>query len=147
MHLRSSIVVGDQNSSILSRVPTQGSGTRAIVGNLESLRETSSIDSQSFSSIESEMEHYGNDPNALTLRKGKLTENPYHVPRKEMEFKVKLTFWYQNTFGAEIYEDPLGRYVFKNIEHRTHLLCLTTKKICIWVKMECAMRLQGILSR
>lgn len=116
MRLRSGIVVGGQDSSVLSRVPTQGSGTRSIVGNLESLRETSSTDSQSFSGTESEMESYDN---ASTLRKGKFTENPFDVPSRHMEFKVKLTFRYQNVYGAEIYEDPLGRYVFKTIEHRT----------------------------
>lgn len=118
MHLCSCTIVGEQNSSIISRVPTQGSGTRSI-GNLESLRENSSTDSQSFSSTESEMEHYVNAPNASNLRKGKFIENTFDVPIREMEFKVKLIFQYENTFGTEIYEDPLGRYVFKTIEHRT----------------------------
>ena len=102
MRLRSGTVVGDQNSSGISRVPTQGSGTHSILGNLESLRETSSTDSQSLSTSESEMENNENNPIASTLRKGKFTQNPFDAPSKEMEFKVRLAFRYQNKFGADI---------------------------------------------
>lgn len=37
----------------------------------------------------------------------------------EMDYEVALSFLYTNTYGAEIYKDPLGRYTFKSVKYRT----------------------------
>ena len=47
MHLRSERHIGATNAEIASKISTQGSGTRSVVGNLESILECSSSDTHS----------------------------------------------------------------------------------------------------
>ena len=52
-------------------------------------------------------------------RKGKMPMNPFNELADELEYEIALMFVYTNVYGAEIYEDPLGRYTFKSVEHKT----------------------------
>ena len=119
MNLRSGRFLGTRTSDIASLATTRENGTRSI-GNLESIPESSSSDSQfdTFSQVGSEMEH-NVDEITEKLRKGKFTDNPFNDPEGEKDCVVSLTFQYYNTYGAEIYKDPLGRYVYKTTEYRT----------------------------
>ena len=125
MHLHLRTVLGGLNASAASRVTTQGSGTHSV-GNLESIQEGSTTDSQSdtFSTFGNEMDHDANasdlgDRKASTWSKGKMRDNPFDDPIEEMDFNVMLIFQYENFFGAEIYKDPLCRYAFKTADNRT----------------------------
>lgn len=125
MHLRSGTILGRPNSSAPSKVTTQGSGTRSI-GNLENILEGSTTDSQSdtSSTLGSEMDHGPKtrdleERKASSWSKAKMRENSFEDPLGDMEFKVMLTFQYENVFGTEIYLDPLDRYAFKTVDNRT----------------------------
>ena len=105
MNLRSGRVLGSRASDIASQATTREIGARSV-GNLESIQEGSSTDSQSdtFSQGESKM---GNnvDMNQDRMRRGKFTDNPFDDPNGEMDFNVQLTFQYINAYGAQMYKD------------------------------------------
>ena len=118
-------MIGRPNANAPSRVTTQGSGTQSV-GNLETIQEGSTTDSQSdtYSTVGSEMDHdaNGNVPGRRepsTFSKGKMCDNPFDDPHGEMDFNVQLLFQYKNAFGALIYKDPLGRYTFKTLVIRS----------------------------
>ena len=125
MQLRSGTVLGGFKASAPSRVTTQGSGTQSV-GNLESIQEGSTTDSQSetISSFEDDMDQ-GTNANtsggsqASTWNKGKMSENPFDKPIGEMDFNIVLKFQFENIFGAQIYIDPLERYAFKTFDNHT----------------------------
>ncbi len=92
MNLRSGRFLGTRTSDIASLATTRKSGTRSI-GNLESIPESSSSDSQfdTFSQAGSEMEH-NVDEITEKLRKGKFTDNPFNDPGGEKDCVVSLNF-------------------------------------------------------
>ena len=51
--------------------------------------------------------------------KGKMPMNPFNELADELEYEIALMFVYTNAYGAEIYKDPLGYYMFTSTKHRT----------------------------
>ena len=117
MHLRSRTVL---ESSATSRTPTKGNNTQSN-DHLESLKENPSMDSQSKSILmgSSERNLGSADMFASTLRKGNVQDNLFDDPIKGLDFNITLTYHTSSVFGADIYKDPLGRFVFNTAEHQT----------------------------
>ena len=125
MNLRSGRQIRATNAEIASKISTQGSGIRSVVGNLESTLEclTSDTHSESTQFTEANMDNdleMSRDMHSNWELKGKTPMNPFNELADELEYEIALMFVYTNVYGAEIYkEDPLGHYTFKSAEHRT----------------------------
>lgn len=123
MILRSDRPLGSFVVDLASRAPTRGSGTQTA-DPLEPIREDTSSESNSINSLATagEMESseaHSMERNNSAWRKGKIAKNPFDNTQEQMEFKINLQFQHTNTFGAEIYRDPLDCYAFKTTDHRT----------------------------
>ena len=124
MNLRSGRQIGPTNADIASKISTQESGTRSVVGNLESILECSSSDthSESIQFSEADMDYdleMSRDMLSNWELKRKMPMNPFNELADEFDYEIALMFVYTNAYRAEIYKDPLGRYTFKSAEHRT----------------------------
>ena len=122
MNLRLERHLGTHVSDVASLATTRESGTRSQ-GNLESIQEGSTTDSHSdtFSQASSDMNSHYIDTNADAMRKGKekYVENPINDPAREMDYSIMLFHKYTNPYGAEIYQDPINRYVYKTQDNLT----------------------------
>ena len=122
MNLSSGRHLGTHFSDIASLATTRESGTRSQ-GYVENTQEGSASDSQSdtFSQASSDMYQHQVDMNANTMRKGKTKhlENPLDDPAREMDYSIKLIHKCTNPYGAEIYQDPIKRYVYKTQDNPT----------------------------
>ena len=134
-----------QESKTASRVPTQGSGTRLVVGNLESIQESvsdSQFDTDSRTTSEILMGHNKSRDmhEAYSNANTGKSVNPFESTYMKLNYNVKLKFLYINAQGAKIFQEPLRRYVVKIAETLDHLMveCLgsISKMTCIWGKME-----------
>ena len=84
MNLRSGRQIGPINADLVSRISTQGSGTRSVVGNLESILECSSSNTHSESAqyseeanMDSDLE-MSRDMKSNRERKGKMPMNLFN---------------------------------------------------------------------
>ena len=92
MHLRSGRHIGVTNAEIASKIYTQGSGTRSVVGNLESILECSlsaDMHSESIQLLEANMDNdleMSRDMHSNWERKGKMPMNPFNELADELEY-------------------------------------------------------------
>ena len=102
-----------------SHAITRESGTQSQ-GNLESIQEYSSSESQSNSvSIAESKMHINENMHESTQRKDKSIGNPFNDHSEKMEVRVELKYEAINNYGTLIYKDPLGRNVYKSTKHNT----------------------------
>ena len=97
MHLRSGRHIGATNAEIASKISTQGSGTRSVVGNLDSILECLSSDTHSESTqfTEANMDNdleMSRDMHSNWERKGKMPMNPFNELVDELEYEIALMF-------------------------------------------------------
>ena len=122
MNLRLGRHLGTYIFDIASHATTRESGTRSQ-GNLESIREGSTIDSHfdTFSQALSDMNNHSVDMYADAMRKGKekYVENPINDLAREMDYSITLVHKYTNPYSVEIYQDPINRYVYKTQDNHT----------------------------
>ena len=126
MHLRSGLTLRNSFPQARSRVSTQGSGTNSH-SPLEDIIEETSSDSQSNSSLEAwrtraEMEDSYDLHTPLknpNVGKDMDSAGPSQPFGLGIKYNIRLEFDFTNRWGAEIYHDPMGRYVYKTGEHLT----------------------------
>lgn len=85
MNLRCGRQIGASKVDIASKISTQGSGTRSVVGNLECIAEFSSSDTHSDSFYSSEIDINSDQEMSRDIqenweRKGKGPMNPFNDP-------------------------------------------------------------------
>ena len=117
MQLRSGRYVNRQEPDTVSRAPTRGSGTQSVsnLGRILESSEDSQSDSASIAESEKSMDPNGSqDKNQGQTNAGKSTSsNPFDAQNWGLIYNVKLQFQYANVQGADIYKDPMGRFVVK----------------------------------
>ena len=132
MNLRSGRQLGpSSDSDAASRVPTLGSGTRSV-GNLETIREdiSSDTDSESWSFHGSEMSGKGKDTRPSQSQQSSdmhaqgglrppTNSNPFLDANIELDYNVALKYFTMNVNNAYIYKDPWGRFVVKLADTET----------------------------
>ena len=119
MYLRSGRYLGTRVSKVALQATTRGSGTN-LQGNLESIHEYSSFESQSdIVSIAGSKMDININMHESTQRKGKSVGNPFNDHSERMEVRLELKYEAINNYSALIYKDPLGRNVYKFIKHNT----------------------------
>ena len=119
MYLRSNQYLETHVSKVASQATTRGSDTN-LQGNLESIQEYSSSESQSDTdSIAKSKMDINENMHESTQRKGKSVGNPFDDHNERMEVRVELKYEAINNYGALIYKDPLGRNVYKSAKHNT----------------------------
>ena len=132
MNLRSGRQLGaSSNSDAASRVPTLGSGTKSV-GNLETIREdiSSDTDSESLSFHGSEMSSEGKDVRPSQSQQSldmhaqggsrpRTSSNPFADANIELDYNVVLKYFTMNINNAYIYKDPWGRFAVKLADTKT----------------------------
>ena len=126
MHLRSELTLGNSFPQARSRVSTQGSSTNSHKPLKEIVEETS-LDSQSDSSSETQRTRakmeglYDSHTPLKNPNAGKDMDSlgPSQSFGFGIIYNTRLEFEFTNRWGAEIYHDPMGRYVYKMGEHLT----------------------------
>ena len=117
MHLRSGRYVNRQESDTASQAPTRGSGTQSatLFERIVESSEDSQSDSVSIAGSDRSMDPDGSQDmlNGQTNAGKSTSTNPFDTQNWGLIYNVKLQFQYANVQGADIYKDPMGRFVVK----------------------------------